>query len=186
MRWLGSEGNRATFLRLLSPIPNERILDVGAGKGEVAALVQETAAPCEVHILDPDRKSIAQAKKEHPNLKICASRSESIPYEDGSFDKVYSTLAVHHFSHQEKSFGEIARVLKAGGVFVIIDINPRSFIGMVNRFLENTIMRAHLRFVGMDELVAALDREGEFEVKERGLSGPGYFVQAVKKAADAE
>jgi ubiquinone/menaquinone biosynthesis C-methylase UbiE len=181
LSWTRNEARRTAFLRLLSPGPSEKILDVGAGKGDVASLVQQTGS-CEVHALDPDKKRIEIAKREHPNVKTCASGSESIPYESGSFDKVYSTMAVHHFADQEKSFREIARVLKPGGTLVIADISTRSFLGKLGGFFENTLMRAHLRFLSLEELVAMLGREGEFVVKEGEESGSGYFVQAVKIA----
>jgi ubiquinone/menaquinone biosynthesis C-methylase UbiE len=167
-------------LRLLSPGPSERVLDVGAGKGEVAAIVQETGQ-CEVYVLDPDRKKIETVQRERPNLKACVSGAESIPFEGGFFDKAYSTLAVHHFGDQEKAFGEIARVLKPGGTLVIVDINPRSLLGRLGRFVENVIARAHLKFLNLEELVGMLNREGEYDVKESASRGSGYFVQAMKK-----
>ena len=179
MSWIRNETRRATFLQLLSPGPNDRILDVGAGKGDVAALVQQTGS-CDVYALDPDKRRIAVASKTHPDVKTCVSGSESIPYEDGFFDKVYSTMAVHHFTDQVKSFKEIARVLKPGGILVVVDINSRSFLGRLGRFLENTVMRSHLHFLTLEELVVMLGREGELVVRESKESGPGYVVQAVK------
>jgi len=185
MSWVKNDARRTTFLQLLSPGPNQTILDVGAGKGDVAALVQQ-AGSCEVHALDPDSKRIALLQREHPNVKACLSGSESIPYDGGFFDKVYSTMAVHHFADQEKSFREIARVLKPGGTLVIADISTRSFLGKLGGFFENTIMRAHLRFLNLEELVAMLGREGEFAVKEAKEGGSGYFVQAVKTAGPSQ
>ena len=181
MSWVKNDVRRTTFLRLLSPGPNEKILDVGAGKGDVAALVQQTGS-CDVYALDPDKKRIGLAQKAHPNVKVCVAGSESIPYEAGFFDKVYSTMAVHHFADQDKSFKEIARVLKSGGVLVVADISSRSFLGRLGRFLENSVMRSHLRFLNREELVAMLGREGEFVVKEAKESGSGYLLQAVKAA----
>jgi ubiquinone/menaquinone biosynthesis C-methylase UbiE len=166
-------------MRLLSPGANEKILDVGAGRGDVGALVQQTGSS-EVHVLDPDSKRIEMAQKNHPNLKTCVSGSESIPYPDGFFDKAYSTLAVHHFTDQPKSFRELARVLKPGGLLVIVDIVPKSLLGRLGRFMENGIMRAHLKFLDLDELVRLLNQEGEFAVNETGAEGAGYYVQAVK------
>ena len=140
----------------------------------------QLAGSSEVYILDPDSKRIATAQKEHPNLKTCVSGSESIPYENGFFDKAYSTLAVHHFTDQEKSFREIGRVLKPGGTLVIVDINPKSLLGGVVRFFEKTIMRAHLHFLKLEELVAMLGNMEGLVVRESQEGGPGYFVLAVK------
>lgn len=185
MSWIKNDARRATFLRLLSPAPNERILDVGAGKGDVAALVQRTGS-CDVYALDPDRKRIGFAQREHPDLMTCVSGSELIPYEDGFFDRVYSTMAVHHFANQEKSFVEIARVLRPGGTLVILDISSQSFLGKLGSFLGGTIVRVRLHFLNAEELVAMLGREGELVVKETEKSGPGYFVQAVKATGSSQ
>jgi precorrin-6B methylase 2 len=56
MRWINSTTRRATFLRLLSPRPREKILDVGAGKGVIASLVYHTGNS-EVYALDSDKKT---------------------------------------------------------------------------------------------------------------------------------
>jgi ubiquinone/menaquinone biosynthesis C-methylase UbiE len=184
LSWTKNDARRTTFLQFLSPGPNERILDVGAGRGDVAAMVQQEGS-CDVYALDPDKKRIGLAQKEHPSLKACVSGSDSIPYEDGFFDRVYSTMAVHHFANQEESFREIARVLKPGGTLVIVEINRGSMLGKLGRFIENTIMRGHLRFLYLEELVAMLGREGEFSVKETKESGPSYFVQAVRTAGSS-
>ena len=181
MSWAKNDVRRTAFLQLLSPSSSDKILDVGAGKGDVAALVQQTGS-CDVYALDPDKNRIGLAQKTHPNVKVCVAGSESIPYEAGFFDKVYSTMAVHHFADQEKSFKEIARVLRMGGTLVVVDISSQSFLGRVGRFLENTVMRSHLRFLNREELVAMLEREGEFVVKETKESGAGYLVQVVKAA----
>ena len=179
MSWTRNRGYRALFLRLLSPGPHEKILDVGAGKGAVASLVQQTGLS-EVVALDPSRKRIAHVERTYPNLKTCRASSDSIPYDEGSFDKVYSTAAVHHFPDQEKSFREMARVLRLGGLLVIVDISPRTPLGRINRLLENGVLRYGLKFLELEELTRLLTQGGSFEIKEAVTGGPGYFVQAVR------
>lgn len=179
MSWINNERYRTAFIRLLSPSPNEKILDVGAGKGQVASFVQLEGSS-EVHVLDPNKKRIVFLQRKHPNLKTCLSGSDSIPYVDGFFDKVYSTMAVHHFPDQQKSFRELARVLKPDGLFVIVDISPRTLLGKVSNFWENTILRSHLTFLDLEQLVGLLTHEGRFEVGEAHEEGPGYFVRAVR------
>lgn len=123
MGWFDEELNRKSFFQLLSPSANEKILDVGAGRGKIAAKVQE-ASGSEVHALDPNGKRIASMREHYPNLRPCLSGSDSIPYDDAFFDKVYSTMAVHHFSNQRESFAELARVLKPGGLLVVVESHP--------------------------------------------------------------
>ncbi len=181
MNWIDSDQNGTTFLQLLSPNSNEKILDVGAGKGTIAALVQRSGGG-EVYALDPNEKRIAFVKENHPELKTCLSGSDSIPYPDGFFDKLYSTMAVHHFPDQRKSFKEFARVMKRGGVLVIVEIAPYTLIGKLARFFENVILRSHLSFLGIDELAWMLMRDGDFEIRETKHGSSVYFVQATRGA----
>lgn len=47
--------------------------------------------------------------------------AEELPYSDGAFEIVTCRVAGHHFSDPEAFVNETARVLKSGGVFVLID-----------------------------------------------------------------
>jgi ubiquinone/menaquinone biosynthesis C-methylase UbiE len=63
--------------------------------------------------------------------KLCAEAGQSIetrlfpaekmPFAAGSFDLVTVRVAAHHFSSPARFMGEVARVLKAGGHFLLID-----------------------------------------------------------------
>jgi sarcosine/dimethylglycine N-methyltransferase len=46
---------------------------------------------------------------------------ESIPEADGSYDVVWSQDAILHSDQRERVLGEVARVLRPGGVFVFTD-----------------------------------------------------------------
>ena len=185
MSWTRTERYRTTFMQLLSPKANEKILDVGAGKGMVADLVQRVASS-EVYALDSSMKRVEFIQRKHPNLKTCQSSSDSIPYPDGFFDKAYATLAVHHFSDQPKSFKELARVVSPDGLLVIVDLSPRTFLGRINQLWENVILRYHLTFLGFQDLILLLERDGEFKVEETKQLGPAYFVKAVRTNVAAQ
>ena len=47
--------------------------------------------------------------------------AEKFPYSDGSFDLVTCRVAAHHFSDRDAFVREVARVLKSGGHFLLID-----------------------------------------------------------------
>ena len=56
---------------------------------------------------------------EIPTLSF--SPAEELEYDDGVFDVVFIKASVHHFEDPQKSFGEIHRVLKPGGVVVFFE-----------------------------------------------------------------
>ena len=181
MSWLRSSRSRSAFIRLLSPHPNYKVLDVGAGSGRVAALVQRTTS-CEVHALEPSEKKVGSMQRKHPGLKTCLASAGSIPYPDGFFDRVYSTMAMHHFPDQAKSLAEMARVLRPDGVLLIVDISPTSFLGRLGRFFENTVLRSRLKFLAPEEVKTMLVQSGFFEVTGMETLGSAYAVQAQRKA----
>ncbi len=68
-----------------------------------------------------------------------------LPYPDGSFDCVVSSLVIHHLTHENKmrTFREVIRVLKPGGELHIVDFGkPQNalmfLISLVFRNLEET------------------------------------------------
>jgi len=129
-----SSSDWARFFDLLHPESGDRILDVGSGAGEKAARVLAAAPGSEVFAVDPNPKRIGQAKRDHPEVKSSVAGAEKLPFEDAYFDKAYSTMAFHHFLDIDKALGEIARVLKHGGSYVLLEVEPRSFAGRMFRF----------------------------------------------------
>src|SRR5262245_35571233 len=82
-------------------------LDVGTGGGHVARRLRE--AGLTVVTTDPA-----------PGMKPdVISRSEELPFADGSFDLVVSRLAAHHFADVRAAVGEMARV--AARTVVVVD-----------------------------------------------------------------
>jgi ubiquinone/menaquinone biosynthesis C-methylase UbiE len=108
-----------------------------------------------------------------------------VPYPDCFFDKVYSTMAVHHFPDQEKSIEELARVLKPKGFLVIVDISPQTFLGRLARLFENGLLRHHLNFLGAEELCEMLRRRGGFDVEQTEQKSSIYFVRASRRGSQS-
>ena len=176
-----SDADREVFFKLLSAGPDDRVLDIGAGKGSVARRVLASNVG-EVHALDPNQKNVAAMQRDSPALKACVSRAERIPYPDSFFTKVYTTMALHHFSDLDSALAEIARVLKPGGSLLILDADPSHGRGRVMRFIENSLFRRHLTFMKRDQLVERLAATGSFDVSESLEGRAGYFVLCVRRA----
>ncbi len=98
-----------------------RVLDIGCGTATLTILIKKIHPDAEVTGLDGDTKilEIARSKVEKEGLTIALNEGMSfeLPYPDGSFDRVVSSLVFHHLTRENKvrTFIEISRVLKPDG-----------------------------------------------------------------------
>jgi ubiquinone/menaquinone biosynthesis C-methylase UbiE len=107
-----------------------RVLDVGCGPGQLAnRLAREHGL--EVTGLDLDPAMIERARA-NAERAVTAERRPTfvvggvaaLPFSDGSFDLVVSTLSMHHWADAAAGQAEIGRVLRPGGRALIWDIRP--------------------------------------------------------------
>src|SRR3954447_1096085 len=140
-----------------APAPGQRILDLGCGTGTLALQVKQRVPQADVVGLDADPEMLAQARTKAEEadveLELTEGFSTELPYEDGSFDRVLSTLFFHHLDPEPKrvTAREIARVLRPGGELHVADWGKPSDPAMAIAFLgirlldgfENTADNVH-------------------------------------------
>ena len=160
-----------SFIDMLAPSQGEKILDIGAGKGGVADRVLRASGGAEVYAAEPNERRVASMKREFPGIKSSVARAESLPFPDSYFDKAYTTMALHHFSDLDSALREVARVLKQGGCFVILEVEPGSGLGKMFRFFGR-LMGEHMDIMTEDQM------------RERLRAAQGLaFVRSVKEGA---
>ena len=90
-----------------------RVLDLGCGSGRDLASWGVTASD-QVTGLDIDDSRLAIAKVQFPNRTYLQGAGECLPFQNESFDRVISGLALPYMSIQ-KTLAEIHRILVPGG-----------------------------------------------------------------------
>lgn len=128
---VGRTTRETTFKRRLieqaTPAAGDGILDLGCGTGTLALLIKETEPEAELFGLDADPEMLARARAKAAASGVAIDfdqgLSNQLPYEDGSFDQVVSTLFFHHLKLdvKQQTAAEICRVLRPGGQLHVAD-----------------------------------------------------------------
>jgi ubiquinone/menaquinone biosynthesis C-methylase UbiE len=100
----------------------ERVLEVGCGTGHW--LAQMHSWGCKVSGLDPSAQMLARAAQHAPQAQLVRGRAEALPWPDGSFDRVVCVNALHHVEGKHGFIVEARRVLRPGGRFLSIGLDP--------------------------------------------------------------
>ncbi len=171
------------FVELLAPKKDEVILDVGAGLGTIANIVAEFSD--EIFALEPTENKVEYMKRKHAALKAFSATASQIPFPTSYFDKLYVSMAFHHFPDQGDALEEFRRVLKKGGTLLIYEANPVAGRGRRLHFFETKILRNKgVHFLSPQELKELLSDRG-FSVTDQRNAERGYLIVAKNdKTAD--
>ncbi len=110
------------FKELLSGINGGKVMDVGCGSGQfIEILIQSLGSFDSVTGVDVDESVLQEAGKmfQGEAFRFIKASSLSLPFEDGSFDFVCISKALHHVENDRQTLDEMKRVLKQGGFFLI-------------------------------------------------------------------
>ncbi len=115
---------------------DHRVMDLGCGTGTLAIMAKRAQPQADIFGLDadPEMLKVANAKKDQEKLavKFDVGFTSNLPYPDEFFDRVLSSIMIHHLKtpDKEKTAHEIYRVLKPGGQLHIIDFGkPYTWYG---------------------------------------------------------
>lgn len=108
-------------------LPGMNVLDLGCGTGTLTILIKQSHLMSHVYGLDADPQilEIASSKADQARTKITLERGMAyqLPFPNGWFDRVLSSLVLHHLTLDEKrrALAEVYRVLLPGGKFTFLD-----------------------------------------------------------------
>lgn len=116
------------ILELLNPQKSNIILEIGCNKGEFVEILKNYSPA--VAGIDINIEAIENSNDE--NLKVMSA--EKLEFKNSSFDKIVSSHTIEHILNLEKTFSEIERVLKPGGICVLI--YPFEIVRGMNNFFS--------------------------------------------------
>ena len=99
------------------------VLEIGGGTGANLPFYRPEAGS--LTITEPDTAMVRclerRAREQAPLAKVLRAPAEDLPFEDGIFDTVVSTMVLCGVSDQPRALRQLRRVLRAGGQLLFIE-----------------------------------------------------------------
>ncbi|MBB4301255.1 SAM-dependent methyltransferase [Rhodobium orientis] len=148
-------------------LDGQSILDIGCGKGALAAALIERGAT--ITGLDPNEIALEEAKKAAPEAEFHLLSGAELPYEDGAFDGAIFLNSLHHIPEADMTtaLAEAARVCGAGTTVVVVEpVADGSYFSAVRLIDDETEVRAKAQeaiAAAVDAGLFALDLDTSYE-----------------------
>jgi ubiquinone/menaquinone biosynthesis C-methylase UbiE len=156
--------------------PGQRLLDIGAGDGNVALAAARAGADVVAVDLAPRLVAEGRARAEAHGLVVDwrVGDAQSLPLEDAGFDCVASNFGIIHAPDTRRVVDELDRVLRPGGVALVTAWASAGFMGAVLRLAAEAERRGSdgprpERWGRYEGVHLAFSRFPGFEVREDSL-----------------
>lgn len=112
----------------------KQILDIATGTGDLALMMAASINAEKIFgvdisegMLQVGKEKVAKAQLSHL-IEMMVADSENLPFDDNTFDAITVSFGVRNFANLDKGLKEICRVLKPGGIFVVLETSvPTKF-----------------------------------------------------------
>jgi SAM-dependent methyltransferase len=154
--WFAQEPGATPYSRLIpfDELRGRDVLEIGCGTGVHARLLAEAGANVSAVDLTPTAVELTRRRLALHGLEadVREADAEQLPYDDATFDFVWSWGVIHHSSDTERVLDEIARVLRPGGRFAFMVYHRSSVTFWLNYVLFRGVLRGGLLHERPDEL----------------------------------
>lgn len=134
--------------------PHHRLLDVGTGPGRLPRALAAALPEQRFDAVDLSPEMIEHAREAAgragvgDRITFVVGDVSRLPYPDGSFDLIVSSLSQHHWTDVEGAVRELRRVLRPGGRLWIYDVRfalRRATRAARAAFPDGTVRREAIR-----------------------------------------
>jgi ubiquinone/menaquinone biosynthesis C-methylase UbiE len=141
------------MIEMLALKGDELILDLATGTGRVARPLSKHIKGG--HIVGVDQAfAMLDVGHQHqdpiPHYMQSAGEADKLPFKTNTFDRAFVSFSLHHFGNPSGVVGEVLRVLKNGGRFVVLDPIIEEAKDSVDIQLESKINQVFRRTHGDD------------------------------------
>ena len=148
---------------------DHHVLEIGCGTGNLTIRVKRAYPLVEVIGSDPDPLALKRAQRKASSLtgiRFERGYAQRLPYADGEFDRVLSSMMLHHLDDDAKpaAASEVFRVLRPGGRLHVVDMggNVTAHDGLAARL----VMRSHHAAGNLGDAIPRLLRTAGFDCAE--------------------
>ena len=165
LKWvMGEETFKRQLILQANIQPNMKVLDLGCGTGTLTLMLKQVQPEARITGLDGDPQvlKLARQKSGGMNIQWDEGLAFSLPYPDACFDRVVTSLVIHHLITEDKrhTFEEIYRVLRPGGELHILDFGPPHSV--LTRFMTIYMRRLEEVADNFDGLIPQFVSEAGF------------------------
>ena len=170
---------QAAVVSLLRLEGDETVIDYGAGTGVYTVAVAEAVPNGRVIAVEALARlaEMLRAKltpKLADRLELVETDANSVPAPDEMADRIVMVDVLHHLYDQPEALSEVNRLLRPGGLFVVVDWGDRE--RPVGPPLEHVLGLAAVR-----EVIASMGLE-ELEAHEPGSLLPYHLAVVAEKS----
>jgi ubiquinone/menaquinone biosynthesis C-methylase UbiE len=127
-RALGIARVHQTLIEQADLADGHRVLEIGSGTGNLTLRTKRSHPGVDVVGVDPDPLALTRAGRKlngESGIRFDHGYAQKLPYADGEFDRVLSSLMLHHLDSDAKAaaLAEAFRVLRPGGRLHLVDID---------------------------------------------------------------
>ena len=149
---------RRKAVRLMRDVPHKDVLDIATGTGDLAILMADRLSGSHVTGVDLSEGMIEVGRRKVADhglagrVTLTTGDCLALPFADDSFDCITCAYGVRNFEDLEAGYLEMCRVLRPGGLLVVLELStpPSALVRPFYNLYTRSIIPAVGRMVSKD------------------------------------